>query len=199
MNITPIDRVDEVPPIQTNIVTPIANEISLTIPNNILFRSDEAFMVDIIRAFEQFGFNISANLALNNNTTLDDSTNTTVSDVLDKFVHSLQAALNQIQTPSSSPREENEEVNPNPSTQASETDTGFTNFISDLLFLMNTNSSTNTQLQSNFDTLVRSLLPNSSAVTGNPSLSEFLNMMITDANDDQNNQHDAGTTFATKV
>lgn len=191
MNMTPINRVDEITPITRDTVRPVTNDINLIIPSNGngIFRSDEAFMNDIIRAFENFGLNISANLALNNNTSLEDSTHSNITQALENFVHNLQAVLNQIQTPPTEPHSENPPIK-------EELQTGFMNFIKDLNFLLS--SSSNTELDSSFNSLVGALIPNSTN-TENPKLSEFLNMMLINLNNDNNNQNSIGTSFSAVI
>ena len=97
MNVTPLDGVNEVTPIEFNKVNPINNAINNTIQTNLLFRTDEAFKTDVVKAFRRFGFNLSGLLSTTSNNS-SGFANLAVAQALTEFVHSLQATLNQMQT-----------------------------------------------------------------------------------------------------
>ena len=147
-------------------------------------------MADVVKAFELFRFNVSVLLTSNSGSDFSSS----VTQALTDFVHSLQVVLNQIQANQTPPTDNGEVTNPPPT----DAQTGFNNFINDLFFLINNNTSS--PLQSNFDFLVNLLSPNSPTVGQNPSLSDFLSMMLINLqNNEVNNQNDAGTSIATEV
>lgn len=185
MNITPLDGINRISPTQSNIVKPINNSVNTTIQSNLLSNSNEAFMNDVLSAFNSLGVDTTS--LLTNSSTSSNFSNVATTQALTQFVQSLQVTLNQLndQTTSSG-------NNPTPSTLQA----GFNSFINDLSFLINNNSS---NLQSSFDLLNNLLSSNSSTSTQTPSLSDFLSTMLNNLENSINNQNSIGTSIATGV
>jgi DNA polymerase III psi subunit len=198
MNVTAISGVNQSPPTDMNLNTsPIANNFNLTVVANGSFSSNEAFMADVIKGLESFGFNVSSALALN---TTNLTGNLSIQQALNNFVHSLQVALNQADNIASSQN-----------TQAStQTQVGFNNFIDDLIFLIgssnnnallqsNNNLNSSSLLQSNFNSFLNLLSLNTSSASVTPSLSDLLSVILINLQTDQVNQNSIGTSLNTQI
>ena len=206
MNVTPISGTNNITPVDNNNnFELIINNTTANAPNNTHWLTQEAFMLDVINTFQNFGFNLIDNLGVNATTNNADallSTNITLSEALNNFVLSLQAALNQASTT-------NQTGTTNTTEQGANADqTGFNNFATDLflLSLLNNNGLTGTNnitsnplLQSNFDTLLNVLLPLSPGVTTSPNLNDFFNMMLNNLQILINNQNNVGTSISTTI
>jgi hypothetical protein len=204
MNVTPISGTNNVTPVQPN----QDNELVINyptptnVPNKTQWLSQEAFMLDVINAFQNFGFNILDNLGVNNtnNTNSLLSNNMSLSEALNNFVYSLQAALNQA-SQTGAPNQEEPTGQENPNNQ------GFNNFATDLLLLslLNNNNSSlindnninsNPLLQSNFNTLLSVLSTLSPTVTA-PTLNDFFNRMLNNLEKQINSLNNVGTSIST--
>ena len=206
MNVTPISGTTSTTPVQTNsFVNLITNSSTTNAPNNAQWLAQEAFMLDVINSFQNFGFNLLDSLGVNNTSTDTNpllSTNVNLSESLNSFVFSLQSSLEQASI-------KNQEGTSNNNSNNNTKDQGFNNFANDLLLLslLNNNNSSltgnstdinsNPILQSNFNNLLNLLLPLSPNVTTPPTLNDFFNMMLNNLEKQINNQNTVGTSIST--
>lgn len=186
MNMTPINGVNTITPLNFNIVNPVTNQQSNTIQTNTSTSSNEAFMTDVLNAFDSLGLSTTSLLNDTSSSTSSDFSSTATSEALTQFVQSLQVTLNQLSDQKTSTGN-----NPTPP----ELQAGFNSFINDLSFLINNNDS---GLQSNFDFLT-SLLSNPSSTSQTPSLSDFLSTMLSNLENNIINQNSIGTSITTGV
>lgn len=184
MNMAPINGVNTVTPLDSSIVTPVNNQKSNTIQTNTPTAANEAFMADVLNAFNSLG--LSSTSLLTDSSTSSDFSNVATTEALTQFVQSLQVTLNQLNDQQTSTGN-----NPTPP----ELQAGFNSFINDLSFLINNN---NSGLQSNFNFLT-SLLSNPSSTSQTPSLSDFLSMMLSNLENNILNQNSVGTSITTGV
>lgn len=166
--------------------------------------SKEAFLVDVINTFQNFGFNLVDNLNANSSSSLGNSniltdeklssSSLSLTNALNNFVFSLQSSLDQASQTGSS--ESTTEQN------------GFNGFSNDLLLLsLLTNNSlaknsiflSNPLLESNFKSLIDILAPRSPGVATLPNLSDFFNMMLNNLQTISNDQNNVGTSISISV
>ena len=197
MNITPLEGINKVKPVESTIVNPVNVEFNNSIQANLTYPSDEAFLRDVVLAFQGFGFNVNSLINFDNSNFLGFA-NVAINQSLTAFVRSLQASLNLTQAQETQTNNGNSVSNNNQTSTTQEP--GFSNFINDLLFLISNNNSNNQfGLQSNFNNLINLLLPNSPGVSQSPTIDTFLAMMLANLQNGINNQNQIGTSIHTLI